>query len=75
MTSARQRALRRWISSFDERAAKGLAPVDIFLFGHYHCAADLPVGSSRLLLLQDWITQSDWMFFDAGTGEVTQVVG
>lgn len=56
------------------RAARGIPPVDIFLFGHYHCAVDLPVGPSRLLLLQDWISQSDWMVFDAETGEVSHLI-
>ena len=54
------------------RASAGEAPVDIFLFGHYHCAVDIPVGPSRLLLLQDWISQSDWLVFDAATGALTR---
>ena len=63
--------LYKFCASFDgERAAKGLPPVDIFLFGHYHCPVDMPVGPSRLLLLDDWITQSDWLVFDAAAGEV-----
>jgi len=61
------------VSFNDERAAQGLAPVDTFLFGHYHCAVDLPVGSARLLLLRDWISVSNWMVFDAATGEITRV--
>ena len=68
--------LYKFCASFnDERAARGVLPVDIFLFGHYHCAVDLPVGPSRLLLLRDWISQSNWMVFDAATGEMTQVAG
>ena len=55
------------------RASAGKPPVDIFLFGHYHCAVDLPVGTARLLLLQDWISQSDWMVFDAASGAITRV--
>ena len=63
--------LYKFCASFNgERAAKGLPPVDIFLFGHYHCPVDMPVGPSRLLLLNDWITQSDWLVFDAAAGEV-----
>ena len=63
--------LYKFCASFNgERAAKGLSPVDIFLFGHYHCPVDMPVGPSRLLLLNDWITQSDWLVFDAAAGEV-----
>ena len=66
--------LYKFCASFnDERAAQGLAPVNVFLFGHYHCAVDLPVGTARLLLLRDWISQSDWMVFDAETGGVAHV--
>jgi UDP-2,3-diacylglucosamine hydrolase len=61
------------VSFNDERASRSLPPVDIFLFGHYHCSVDLPVGPSRLLLLQDWISVSNWMLFDAATGEITRV--
>ena len=62
--------LYKFCESFNAgRAAEGLPPVDIFLFGHYHCAVDLPIGPSRLLLLRDWINQSEWMVFDARTGQ------
>ena len=61
------------VSFNDDRTSRDLPPVDIFLFGHYHCSVDLPVGSSRLLLLQDWISVSNWMLFDAATGEITRV--
>ena len=54
------------------RASAGEAPIDIFLFGHYHCAVDIPVGPSRLVLLRDWISQSDWLVFDAATGALTR---
>ena len=61
--------LYKFCASFnEERAAEGPAPVDIFLFGHYHCAVDMPVGPARLLLLRDWVTVSNWMVYDAGTG-------
>jgi UDP-2,3-diacylglucosamine hydrolase len=61
--------LYKFCASFnEERAAEGLAPVDVFLFGHYHCAVDMSVGPARLLLLRDWITVSNWMVYDAGTG-------
>ena len=63
------------VSFNDERAARGLTPVDVFLFGHYHRAVDLPVGSSRLLLLRDWISQSDWLVFDAESGGIARVSG
>ena len=56
-----------------QRAASGQPAVDIFLFGHFHCAVDLPVGEARLLLLQDWITVSNWMVFDAASGVLTRV--
>ena len=54
------------------RTSAGEPPIDIFLFGHYHCAVDIPVGPSRLVLLQDWISQSDWLLFDASTGALTR---
>ena len=57
----------------DCRTSSGEPPVDIFLFGHYHCAVDMPVGESRLLLLQDWISCSNWMVFDADTGVIERV--
>ena len=61
--------LYKFCASFnEERTAEGLAPVDVFLFGHYHCAVDMSVGPARLLLLRDWITVSNWMVYDAGTG-------
>ena len=56
-----------------KRASAGKSPVDFFLFGHYHCAVDLPVGDARLLLLQDWISQSDRIVFDASSGALTRV--
>ena len=63
--------LYRFCESFAaRRAAAGAAPIDIFLFGHYHCAVDMPVGPARLLLLRDWITVSNWLVFDADSGEV-----
>ena len=65
--------LYKFCASFnDERAAQGLPPVDIFLFGHYHCAVDLPVRTARLLLLRDWISQSDRLVFDAAAGTVSR---
>ena len=67
--------LYKFCASFnDERTASGEPPVDIFLFGHYHCPVDLPVGPSRLLLLNDWITQSDWLVFDAAAGTIDRQV-
>jgi len=34
---------------------------------------DMPVGEARLLLLQDWISVSNWMVFDAASGALTRV--
>ena len=48
-------------------------PVDYFVFGHYHCSVDLPVGSARLLILRDWLTASNWMVFDAAAGTLSYV--
>jgi hypothetical protein len=35
----------------------------------------MPVGASRLLLLRDWITVSNWIVFDAGNGTLRAVTG
>ena len=48
-------------------------PVDYFVFGHYHCAVDLPVGNARLLILRDWITVSNWMVYDASEGTLERL--
>ena len=42
--------------------------VDYFIFGHYHCEADLPVGEGRLLLLPEWITAPGYLVFDSVSG-------
>ena len=55
------------------RVSAGETAIDIFLFGHYHCAVDFPVGAARLLLLQDWISVSNWMVFDAAAGTIARV--
>ena len=52
--------LYRFCASFRE-------PVDFFVFGHYHCAVSMPVGTARLLILQDWITCPNWLVYDAGS--------
>jgi UDP-2,3-diacylglucosamine hydrolase len=57
--------LYKFCASFNDGR---VPPVDYFLFGHYHCPVDMPVGSARLLLLSDWITSSNWMVFDAASG-------
>ena len=56
-----------------QRSAEGLPPVDYYLFGHYHCEVDLPVGKGRLMVLKDWISSSNWFVFDAGSGAVEYV--
>ena len=62
--------LFKFCTAFNERRiAGGEGPVDVFLFGHYHCSVDLPVGSARLLVLRDWISDSPWLGFDASVGE------
>lgn len=39
--------------------------VDYFIFGHYHCPVDMPLGNgARLLVLGDWIDSSDYLYFD-----------
>ena len=43
-------------------------PVDFFVFGHYHCRVDMPVGDARLLLLGDWMTKPNWLVFNSETG-------
>ena len=65
--------LFRFCAGFNAvRAASGEPPVDFFLFGHYHCEVDLPVGESRLLLLGDWISVSNWLVFDASSGALSR---
>ena len=58
--------LYKFCASFPE-------PVDYFVFGHYHCSVDLPVGSARLLILRDWLTAANWMVFDAAAGTLSYV--
>ena len=43
-------------------------PVDYFIFGHYHCKVDMPVGSARLLILKDWMDGSDWICYTPEEG-------
>jgi UDP-2,3-diacylglucosamine hydrolase len=63
--------LYKFCESFNaRRASEGVAPVDFYVFGHYHCAVDLPVGPARLLLLQDWMTVDNWLIFDAADGSM-----
>ena len=40
--------------------------VDYFIFGHYHCHVDMPVGESgsRLLVMKDWLSESSYLYFD-----------
>lgn len=39
---------------------------DYFVFGHYHCKVDMPVGdSARLFVLEDWINGQGGLRFDS----------
>ena len=58
--------LYRFCAAFPE-------PVDYFVFGHYHCAVDLPVGKARLLILRDWITVSNWLVYDRSEESLSYV--
>lgn len=58
--------LYRFCASFKE-------PVDYFIFGHYHCSVSLPVGTGRLLILQDWITVPNWLVYDASADTLHRV--
>ena len=49
----------------EERSREHLPAVDTFIFGHYHCRVDMPVAGGRLLVLQDWITVSNWIEADS----------
>ena len=43
--------------------------VDYFIFGHYHCAVDMPVeGGARLVMLQDWMEGADYLRYDTDSG-------
>lgn len=45
-------------------------PVNHFIFGHYHCRVDFPVGTARLHILGDWMTAPNWMVLDTATGKL-----
>ena len=63
--------LYRWCC----KVQASVAPADFFIFGHYHCRADIPVdGSARLVLLGDWITQPNWIVYNADTQALTSRV-
>ena len=65
--------LYKFCVDFSARLAAAGEPADFFVFGHYHCAVDMPVGEARLLLLRDWISVSNWLVFDADAGAVRYV--
>ena len=46
-------------------------PVNYYIFGHYHCRVDMPVGTARLLVLGDWLTGPNWLLFDSATATLT----
>ena len=45
--------------------------MDYFIFGHYHVHVDtvLPSGA-RLLVLEDWLEGSDYIYFDGISGSL-----
>ena len=47
--------LYQFCKSECEKAAAAGKPFDYCVFGHFHDAVDMPVGSSRLVVLKDWI--------------------
>jgi len=55
-------------------AARFPEPIDYFVFGHLHTPArcSLPSGA-ELLILGEWIRQSDFVVFDEETGQVITV--
>ena len=57
----KEEPLYRFCENFGER-------VDYFVFGHYHCVVDLPVGEARLLVLGDWMEGQDYRVYDASDG-------
>ena len=46
---------------------------DYFIFGHYHCSYDAPVGEARLLILTDWISASNWAVYDSSKDSLEAV--
>ena len=56
----KEEPLCRFCENFGER-------VDFFIFGHYHCVVDLPVGEARLLVLGDWMEGQDWLVYDTSS--------
>jgi UDP-2,3-diacylglucosamine hydrolase len=56
----KEEPLYRFCQNFGER-------VDFFIFGHYHCVVDLPVGEARLLVLGDWMEGQDALVYDASS--------
>ena len=45
--------------------------MNYYIFGHYHCRVDMPVGIARLLVLGDWLTGPNWLLFDSATATLT----
>ena len=65
----RGQAPRRASFCRDFAAPDGSRP-DFFIFGHFHCRVEIPVGKtpSKLLILKDWMDGECWIEFDASTG-------
>ena len=39
--------------------------VDVFIFGHLHCAADMALPSgARLIVMKDWMEGGQYWYFD-----------
>ena len=57
--------LYRWCGAFLENT-----PVEHFIFGHYHCLADIPLPASTLHLLGDWLSAPNWLVYDASTAQL-----
>jgi len=52
--------LYKWAEEFSSRTH-----VDVFIFGHLHCEADLTLPSgARLVVMKDWIDSSQYWYFD-----------
>lgn len=45
--------------------------IDYFIFGHYHVHVDMMLHSgARLLILEDWLESSDYIYFDGISGSL-----
>ena len=52
--------LYKWAMDFSQRQH-----VDVFIFGHLHCAADMALPSgTRLIVMKDWMEGGQYWYFD-----------